>query len=193
MNIELLAEIKMGLLVMEVLLFCTSLFLMLLVLVQRGKGGGLTGALGGMGGQSAFGSKAGDAFTKITIITAAIWIGLCMVTIAWFNAPPPPKVASDQDVMIAGPDESADEDKMTGDSMTGDSMDGDSMDGDSKAGDTKTGDIESTDQGKTDAGADAAAVEGGATLNLGGDTDAPEADSPEMDSPKTDGKTDDEN
>lgn len=183
MNIELLAEIKMGLLVMEVLLFCTSLFLMLLVLVQRGKGGGLTGALGGMGGQSAFGSKAGDAFTKITIITAAIWIGLCMVTIAWFNAPPPPKVASDQDVMIAGPDESADEDKMTGDSMTGDSMDGD----------TKTGDTESTDQGKTDAGADAAAVEGGATLNLGGDTDAPEADSPEMDSPKTDGKTDDEN
>lgn len=188
MNIELLAEIKMGLLVMEVLLFCTSLFLMLLVLVQRGKGGGLTGALGGMGGQSAFGSKAGDAFTKITIITAAIWIGLCMVTIAWFNAPPPPKVASDQDVMIAGPDESADEDKMTGDSMTGDSMDGDTMDGD-----TKTGDTESTDQGKTDAGADAAAVEGGATLNLGGDTDAPEADSPEMDSPKTDGKTDDEN
>ena len=183
MNIELLAEIKMGLLVMEVLLFCTSLFLMLLVLVQRGKGGGLTGALGGMGGQSAFGSKAGDAFTKITIITAAIWIGLCMVTIAWFNAPPPPKVASDQDVMIAGPDESAGEDKMTGDSMTGDSMDGD----------TKTGDTESTDQGKTDAGADAAAVEGGATLNLGGDTDAPEADSPEMDSPKTDGKTDDEN
>ena len=183
MNIELLAEIKMGLLVMEVLLFCTSLFLMLLVLVQRGKGGGLTGALGGMGGQSAFGSKAGDAFTKITIITAAIWIGLCMVTIAWFNAPPPPKVAGDQDVMIAGPDESADEDKMTGDSMTGDSMDDD----------TKTGDTESTDQGKTDAGADAAAVEGGATLNLGGDTDAPEADSPEMDSPKTDGKTDDEN
>ena len=49
---------------MEILLFMCSLFLMALVLVQRGKGGGLTGALGGMGGQSAFGSKAGDAFTK---------------------------------------------------------------------------------------------------------------------------------
>ena len=41
---------QIGLLFMEVLLFATSLFLMLLVLVQRGKGGGLTGALGGMGG-----------------------------------------------------------------------------------------------------------------------------------------------
>jgi len=33
------------------LLFGTALFLILLVLVQRGRGGGLTGALGGMGGQ----------------------------------------------------------------------------------------------------------------------------------------------
>ncbi len=83
-----------GLLFMQVLLFCTSLFLMLLILVQRGKGGGLTGALGGMGGQSAFGSKAGDAFTKITVITAMIWITLCMVTIAAYN--PPPRTAKNQ-------------------------------------------------------------------------------------------------
>ena len=55
-----------------------SIFLTLLILVQRGRGGGLTGALGGMGGQSAFGAKAGDLFTKITIITAMIWILLSM-------------------------------------------------------------------------------------------------------------------
>ncbi|MFM9196710.1 MAG: preprotein translocase subunit SecG, partial [Planctomycetia bacterium] len=42
------------------MLVLTSLFLILLVLVQRGRGGGLAGALGGMGGQSAFGTKAGD-------------------------------------------------------------------------------------------------------------------------------------
>lgn len=54
-----------------------SLFLILLVLVQRGRGGGLTGALGGPGGQSAFGSKAGDMFTRITFVTAGIWIFLC--------------------------------------------------------------------------------------------------------------------
>ena len=57
-----------------VLLSGVSLFLILLVLVQRGRGGGLTGALGGMGGQSAFGTKAGDAFTRVTIVSATVWI-----------------------------------------------------------------------------------------------------------------------
>ncbi|MCA9191172.1 MAG: preprotein translocase subunit SecG [Planctomycetales bacterium] len=54
-----------------------SIFLILLVLVQRGRGGGLTGALGGPGGQSAFGTKAGDVFTRITVGVAAAWIFLC--------------------------------------------------------------------------------------------------------------------
>ncbi len=64
--------------VFGILIFLTSLFLILLVLVQRGRGGGLTGALGGMGGQSAFGTKAGDVFTRITMVTAGVWILLCM-------------------------------------------------------------------------------------------------------------------
>lgn len=54
-----------------------SVFLILLILIQRGKGGGLTGALGGPGGQSAFGSKAGDTFTVITVATAAVWGLVC--------------------------------------------------------------------------------------------------------------------
>jgi preprotein translocase subunit SecG len=62
-------------------LFLLSLFLILLVLVQRGRGGGLTGALGGMGGQSAFGAKAGDTFTRVTMVTATIWILTCMAAI----------------------------------------------------------------------------------------------------------------
>lgn len=56
----------------------SALFLILLVLVQRGRGGGLAGALGGAGGSSAFGAKAGDVFTRITIITATVWILLCI-------------------------------------------------------------------------------------------------------------------
>ena len=35
-----------------VLLFLTAVFLIVLVLIQRGKGGGLAGALGGMGGKA---------------------------------------------------------------------------------------------------------------------------------------------
>src|SRR5262245_61374089 len=58
-----------------------SVFMMLVILVQRGRGGGLTGALGGMGGQSAFGTKAGDLFTRITIVVAAIWVLLSMASI----------------------------------------------------------------------------------------------------------------
>lgn len=61
------------------LMFVASVFLILLVLVQRGRGGGLSGAFGGMGGQSAFGAKAGDTFTKITVISATVWILLCML------------------------------------------------------------------------------------------------------------------
>jgi preprotein translocase subunit SecG len=67
------------------LLTILSIFLILLILVQRGRGGGLTGALGGMGGSSAFGAKAGDVFTRITIVTAAIWIAVCVAAAYWAN------------------------------------------------------------------------------------------------------------
>jgi preprotein translocase subunit SecG len=66
-----------------VLLAVIAVFLILLVLVQRGRGGGLAGALGGMGGSSAFGAKAGDVFTRITIVAAAIWILLCIMATRW--------------------------------------------------------------------------------------------------------------
>jgi preprotein translocase subunit SecG len=67
--------------VLTFILLLASLFLILLVLIQRGKGGGLAGAFGGAGGSSAFGSRAGDTFTKVTIYTAAIWILLIMFLI----------------------------------------------------------------------------------------------------------------
>src|SRR5882672_7087246 len=67
------------------LLTILSIFLILLILVQRGRGGGLTGALGGMGGSSAFGAKAGDVFTRITIVTATIWICVCAGAVFWAN------------------------------------------------------------------------------------------------------------
>lgn len=60
----------------QVLLLLFGLFLMIVVLLQRGRGGGLAGAFGGAGGQSAFGTKAGDVFTRITIVVAVIWVVL---------------------------------------------------------------------------------------------------------------------
>ena len=69
-----------------ILMFVTAVFLILLVLVQRGRGGGLAGAFGGMGGQSAFGTKAGDLFTRVTMGVAAFWIILCVASIAVLNS-----------------------------------------------------------------------------------------------------------
>ena len=65
--------------ILNSLLVLLSLFLICLVLIQRGKGGGLAGAFGGVGGSSAFGTKAGDVFTKVTIIVAAVWFSLTLV------------------------------------------------------------------------------------------------------------------
>jgi preprotein translocase subunit SecG len=56
-------------------------FLILLVLIQRGKGGGLIGALGGVGGSSPFGSRAGDQFTRLTIYVAIVWLLLTMIQV----------------------------------------------------------------------------------------------------------------
>ncbi len=56
-------------------------FMILLILIQRGKGGGLIGALGGAGGSSPFGSRAGDQFTRLTIYVAIAWLFLTMIQV----------------------------------------------------------------------------------------------------------------
>jgi preprotein translocase subunit SecG len=66
---------------LNILVFLLSVFLVLLVLIQRGKGGGLAGAFGGVGGSSAFGSRAGDMFTRITIAVATVWLLLIMMQV----------------------------------------------------------------------------------------------------------------
>ena len=81
------------------IIFLLSLFMVLLILVQRGKGGGLTGALGGPGGQSAFGTKAGDLFTRITIVAAACWIFLLAFCVWWYTESGFSSALADNDVI----------------------------------------------------------------------------------------------
>jgi preprotein translocase subunit SecG len=78
-------------------LFFISLFLIFIVLIQRGRGGGLSGALGGTG-QSAFGSKAGDEMTYITLIVSGIWISLCIVCIWVLNPLDSTRLINDDDI-----------------------------------------------------------------------------------------------
>ncbi len=70
---------------LNILIVLGSLFLICIILIQRGKGGGLAGAFGGVGGSSAFGTKAGDVFTKITIGVAAGWILAAMILVVLTN------------------------------------------------------------------------------------------------------------
>ena len=105
----------------------TAIFLILLILVQRGRGGGLAGAFGGMGGQSAFGTKAGDAFTKVTIIASIFWLLLCVASVKFLgsndgafgsSAPVPP--ASGAAAGGAVTDDAVTDDAVTDDAVTDD-------------------------------------------------------------------------
>jgi preprotein translocase subunit SecG len=58
-----------------------GLVLMLIILIQRGKGGGLAGAFGGAGGSSPFGSRAADQFVKITLWLAGVWVLVIMIQV----------------------------------------------------------------------------------------------------------------
>jgi preprotein translocase subunit SecG len=71
--------------ILNSLIVLASLFMICIILIQRGKGGGLAGAFGGVGGSSAFGTKAGDIFTKITIGVAIGWILSLMLLVVLTN------------------------------------------------------------------------------------------------------------
>jgi preprotein translocase subunit SecG len=61
-----------------ILFIFVCLFMILLVLIQKGRGGGLASAFGGMGGNTAFGSKTGDVLTWATSIVFGIFIVLAV-------------------------------------------------------------------------------------------------------------------
>lgn len=76
------------------LIILVCLLLMLVVLIQRGRGGGLSGAFGGVGGSSAFGAKTGDVFTWITVVVAAFFVVLAISANFVFDPTPTPAQAS---------------------------------------------------------------------------------------------------
>ncbi|MBS0206132.1 MAG: preprotein translocase subunit SecG [Planctomycetes bacterium] len=90
-----------------------GLILIGIILLQRGRGGGLAGAFGGMGGQSAFGNRAGDVFTRITIVLASIWIILgCVCVLLTTSLPKRFKSGTAATLKSAPADEKKDSDKV---------------------------------------------------------------------------------
>ncbi len=78
MNLTLLGAIPWYAQILAVVLIIVSILLIVLVLLQKGRGGGLSAAFGGAGGQSAFGGKTGDVFTWATIVIVGVFLLLCM-------------------------------------------------------------------------------------------------------------------
>jgi preprotein translocase subunit SecG len=88
---------------MAVLFVLTAVGLVLVVLIQKGRGGGLTAALGGGAGGGLLGSKTGDFLTWVTIVLVGVFLLISVVmakyyrpTVRQFAAPAPPPSAVDQ-------------------------------------------------------------------------------------------------
>src|SRR6476661_4617139 len=62
-----------------VLFVILSFFMILLILIQKGRGGGLASAFGGAGGNTAFGSKTGDVLTWATSVVFGVFLLLAVI------------------------------------------------------------------------------------------------------------------
>ena len=91
---SLLAEMTWGQWALGSFLVFTCFILMLVILLQKGRGGGFSGAFGGAGGSSAFGAKTGDVFTWITVIVAGVFVVLTVWSNFVFDESLRPKLAT---------------------------------------------------------------------------------------------------
>jgi preprotein translocase subunit SecG len=76
---NLLAEMNGWQILVCFLFVVICILLILVILLQKGRGGGLAGAFGGVGGHSAFGAKTGDIFTVITICLTLAFIVMAVI------------------------------------------------------------------------------------------------------------------
>jgi len=71
--------------ILQVFWIVFGILLILIVLIQKGKGAGLSGAFGGAGGHGALGTKAADVMVRVTSWIAGIWIVLTMILVLVMN------------------------------------------------------------------------------------------------------------
>lgn len=111
-----LAQMTWGQSFLALILIFVCLLLIVVILLQRGRGGGLTGAFGGAGGTSAFGAKTGDVFTWITVVVASVFVLIAVVANFAFDQSARPATPAAQTEGLAEPDATV---EPTGDAVTG--------------------------------------------------------------------------
>jgi len=100
--------------------FTCCIVLILIILIQKGRGGGLGGAFGGGMASGILGSKTGDFLTWVTIVLVGIFLVLSVVLVKFYKpaisdfdagpavrqkqpqSPPPPLVPPTRDVNSPG-------------------------------------------------------------------------------------------
>jgi preprotein translocase subunit SecG len=70
---------------LAVLFILCSVILVLVILIQKGKGGGLTAALGGGMASGILGSKTGDFLTWVTIVLVGVFLSLAVVLAKFYK------------------------------------------------------------------------------------------------------------
>ncbi len=83
-----------GQVILTFFIVLVSLLLMGLILLQKNRGSGLSGAFGGVGGHTAFGTKTGDFLTWVTVGLAGVFIVLSITAVFVFERAVTPATAA---------------------------------------------------------------------------------------------------
>ena len=73
--------------IVAALFLLSAVALILIILVQKGKGGGLSGAFGGGMASGILGSKTGDFLTWVTIVLVGVFLTLAVVMAKFYRPP----------------------------------------------------------------------------------------------------------
>ncbi|MHC4192689.1 MAG: preprotein translocase subunit SecG [Planctomycetota bacterium] len=82
---SLLLAVSVGMKIVAVLFVITAVVLVLAVLIQKGRGGGLSGAFGGAMASGILGSKTGDFLTWVTIALVALFLTFAVVLAKYYR------------------------------------------------------------------------------------------------------------
>jgi len=88
-NLPLLAKVPFIMNIVMVVWVFVTIALILIILIQKGKGGGLSGAFGGLGAGGLLGTKTGDFLTWVTIGFVVAFLSLAVLMVKFYKPIPP--------------------------------------------------------------------------------------------------------
>jgi preprotein translocase subunit SecG len=71
--------------ILFILFVLVCVLLIGVILLQKGRGGGLSGAFGGTGGHTAFGTRTGDMFTWVTVVLVGLFVIFASLAVLVFR------------------------------------------------------------------------------------------------------------